>query len=97
MAITELTCGCRLLNQACVISPNCRASPKHTTENPPGGGGRVGAVPPTPAAARKREAAKGGGPAMLNRAGKYRLNRETGVSEFVETEGDEDDGPTDLG
>jgi hypothetical protein len=72
-----------------VISPNCRASPKHSPENPPGGG-RVGAVPPTPAAARKREAQKGGGSAMLKRAGRFRLNRETGVSEPVESE--EDDG-----
>jgi hypothetical protein len=81
MAITELTCGCRMLNQACVISPTCRASPKHSAENPPGGG-RLGAVPSTPTAARKKAEAKESGRKL--KPGRWRWNAETGKCEAVE-------------
>jgi hypothetical protein len=86
MAITELSCGCRMLNQACVISPTCRASPKHSAENPPGGG-RLGAVPPTPAATRKKAEAQESGRKL--KPGKYRMPPEGGAVVRVE---DEDDG-----
>jgi hypothetical protein len=83
MAITELSCGCRMLNQACVISPTCRASPQHSAENPPGGG-RLGAAPPTPAATRKKAEAKESGRKL--KPGKYRMPREGGAVVRVEDE-----------
>jgi hypothetical protein len=71
---TELRCGCRLLNNACVISPRCTAG--HSETNRPGG-----PVVPTPKQAQKRAEARGSGRKL--QPGRYRWSVANGDLESV--------------
>lgn len=86
MAITELSCGCKRLNQACVISPTCRAQPPHTSQNPPGGGS-VGPAVSSPAKDRQRAGKAGGGRRL--KPGRYRMDPIEG-GEVVRVEDEND-------
>jgi hypothetical protein len=65
----ELRCGCRLLNNACVISPTCTAG--HSEQNRPGG-----PAVPTPKQAQKAQEARESGRRL--KPGRHILDTETG-------------------
>jgi len=75
MAWQELRCGCRLLNQACVISPKCTAG--HSEQNRPDGKGA-----PTPKQAQKAQEARESGRRL--KPGRHVLNQATGKTEKAE-------------
>jgi hypothetical protein len=75
MGWTELRCGCKILNQGCVISPTCPEG--HSETNRPGG-----PALPTPKQAQKRAEARDSGRKL--KPGHYRLNKVTCEVEEVE-------------
>ena len=66
----ELRCGCRLLHQACVISPRCTAG--HSEQNRPGG-----PALPTPKQTQKRQEARDSGRKL--KPGRWKLDPASGT------------------